>query len=170
MSKLTKYYYPNLFDSAANALLLQVQPIITEGTPAFVTRFYAELMAEPSAAAFLENDLVAKQLTRELAQWISGTFAPKNSDECLASTQVQRRIGEVHARAEIPMPLVDSAMTILKEDVFRALLGADLMPEIKTEAIILIGRITDSALSLINEAYLRGRVSHERSALNTAVP
>jgi diguanylate cyclase len=165
MKKLTKYYYGNLFTPETNALLAIMLPILTPAMPHFVHTFYSELMDDESTARFLSNELVEHRLTTELAKWLAQTFAPKTAEEMVESLRFQQRIGEVHARVEIPMSLVNSAMTIIKEEMFKTMVSSDLTDREKVRSVVLINRILDGAVSLINDSYLRGKVQNERSTL-----
>jgi len=62
------------------------------------------------------------------------------------------------------MPLVDAGMTIIKEGIIKTLLGSDLSKKQARESVILVTKILDAAISLINESYLRGKVTHERTS------
>lgn len=164
MRKLTKYYYGNLFTPETNALLELILPLLSPHIPQYVGKFYAELMEDEASAYFLDNELVEQRLTSELSKWLLQTLAPKEQSQIPDSLRFQQRIGEVHARIDVPMTLVSSAMTILKEEMFRTLVSATTLDtEQKVGSVTLINKILDAAVSLINESYLRGRVQNERS-------
>ncbi|WP_127471654.1 GGDEF domain-containing protein [Thiomicrorhabdus aquaedulcis] len=165
MKTLNKYFLGNLYTPANNVLLEQIESLILPNTERCAKRFYTELLADDATKLFLSNDLVKERLSRELAKWIGATLTIKSSFE---STQevvaMQRHVGEVHARVNVPMTLVNSAMIIVKEELFLIILASPLTSDNKTQAVILINKILDASLSLINEAYLEGRVANERSA------
>lgn len=164
MKKLSKYYFGNLFTPETNALLEVIVPLLTPQIPHYVSKFYKELMEDEASAYYLDNQLVEQRLTTEMSKWLVQTLEPKEEIQMPDSLRFQQRIGEVHARIDVPMTLVTSAMTILKDEMFRTLVTAPTLDtEQKVSAVSLINKILDAALSLINESYLRGRVQSERS-------
>jgi len=164
LKKLTNFYYGNLFTPETNSLLDTILPILAPSVDHYVNTFYTELMSDETTARFLDNELVEKRLTTELKKWLLQTLAPKTAEEIVESVRFQQRIGEVHARVEIPMSLVNSAMTIIKEEMFKTLVCSRLDTDAKVNAVVLVNRITDAAISLINDSYLRGKVQNERSS------
>lgn len=165
MKTLNKYFLGNLYTAQNNALLHQIEPLILPNTERCAERFYSELLADDATKAFLSNELVKERLSRELAKWIGLTLTLKTDLEARQTlVTLQRHVGEVHARVNVPMTLVNSAMTIVKDELFTILLNAHLDEQTKTHAVIIINQLLDASLSLINEAYLEGRVANERSA------
>ncbi len=164
MKKLTNYYYGNLFTPETNDLLEVLQPVLAPSADHYVNTFYSELMSDETTARFLDNELVEKRLTTELKKWLLQTLSPKSDSEIIESVRFQQRIGEVHARVEIPMSLVNSAMTIIKEEMFKTLVSSELETDAKVNAVVLVNKILDAAVSLINDSYLRGKVQNERSS------
>ena len=158
-----RYHYKNLFTDANNAILERTYPLLEPHMRDFANRFYSELLRDPCTAQFLDNEVVEKRLKNEMARWIQETLSPKSDAAVQSSVRLQHRVGEVHARIEIPMAFVNSGMTILKEAMFEQILHSRQLSEQKLEAIVCVSKILDSAVSLINESYLRGKVEHALS-------
>ncbi|MDR9499372.1 MAG: GGDEF domain-containing protein [Hydrogenovibrio sp.] len=161
-SGLAQFYLQNLYTDAHNALLAQGRELFEQEAGAAVDKFYDQLMSTPKAAAYLTTDLVQNRLKSELKKWILTTLSSKTAAEVPEVVALQLKIGEVHARIDVPMSLVDSSIFIIKHHLFRAILHSDLPRETQTELVALVDTILMASLSLIDEAYLGGLVESER--------
>lgn len=164
MSKIDRYYYGNIFSPETNATLSRIQPLLTPNIPAYVDTFYEVLLSEPASAKFLNNELVEKRLKTSMTEWLKETISPKEEEYISDSIRYHQRVGEVHARVEIPMSLVDAGMTILKGEIFETIIRNQGPTDETAEAVTTLNRLLDSALSLINDSYMRGKVANERSS------
>lgn len=164
MSKIDRYYYGNIFSPETNATLSRIQPLLTPHIPAYVDKFYEVLLSEPASAKFLDNELVEKRLKTSMTEWLKETISPKQEEYISDSIRYHQRVGEVHARVEIPMSLVDAGMTILKGEIFETIIRNQGSTDETAEAVTTLNRLLDSALSLINDSYMRGKVANERSS------
>ncbi len=164
MKMLQKYYLANLYTEQSNQRLATLQDALKPAYPAIVDSFYNELLNDENARKFLDNDLVETRLTKELGRWMEQTLSPKDAQQAQELVGVQRHVGEVHARINVPMSIVDSAMMMVKTGCFKALLeGLEDRNEVY-DAVLLVNSILESSLSLINEAFLQGLVENERNA------
>lgn len=164
MKSIEKYFYGNLFTPETNLILEKIDPLLLPCVDLYVNRFYEELMGDDATARFLTNEVVEKRLKSSLVKWLNQTLSPKVGEEVLDSLRTHQKVGEVHARIEVPMSLVDSSMTIVKEEIFATLINSDLDAADTVDSVVLVNKILDAALSLINESYLRGKVSNERTS------
>lgn len=164
MKMLQKYYLANLYTDQNNLRLAKLQDALLPAYPGIVNSFYNELLSDENARKFLDNDLVETRLTKELGRWMLQTLSPKTADEALDVVKVQRHVGEVHARINVPMSIVDGAMMMVKAGCFKALLTGLENREDIYEAVLLVNSILESSLSLINEAFMQGLVENERNA------
>jgi len=164
MKMLQKYYLANLYTDQNNQRLAQLQNALIPAYPAIVKSFYHELLNDKSAREFLDNDLVETRLTKELKRWMAQTLSPKTAAQAEELVNVQRHIGAVHARINVPMSIVDGAMMMVKTGCFKALLSGLENRDDVYEAVLLVNNILESSLSLINEAFMQGLVENERNA------
>jgi diguanylate cyclase len=166
MNTLNQFFIGHLYTQENNQLLEAYQTLIVTSVPDCVAAFYEILLTDSATKRFLNNQQVEQHLRKELGIWLNETLSPKVSEpECLALIAKQRHVGEVHARVNVPMLLVNSAMSIVKKVLFADVrLSNVLSAEIKTDLIILLNQLLDASLSLINESYLEGLVENERSA------
>jgi len=164
MVNVNSYYYGNIFDKDANKTLEQITPLIEPNIESYIDTFYSVLLSDPASAQFLDNHTVEVRLKKQLSLWLKQTLSPKRKDQVKASLRTHLKVGEVHSRVEIPMPLVDAGMTIIKEGILQTILSSNLSTKQSTDTVILVTKILDAAISLINESYLRGKVTHERTS------
>lgn len=160
-----------MYTQENNQLLEAYQTLIVTSVPDCVAAFYEILLTDSATKRFLNNQQVEQHLRKELGIWLNETLSPKVSEsECLALIAKQRHVGEVHARVNVPMLLVNSAMSIVKKVLFADVrLSNVLSAEIKTDLIILLNQLLDASLSLINESYLEGLVEMNVLHKNTVV-
>lgn len=164
MTALEKYFLANLYTPENNALLEKLQPTLRDAFPYVVELFYSELQRDDSAKKFLDSEMVEKRLKAELKRWMEFTLSPKSGCEADKVVDLQRHVGEVHARIDVPMSIVDSAMLMVKNGCFRTLLESIEERNAVYDAVLLVNSILESSLSVINEAFMHGLVENERNA------
>ena len=108
------------FDVAAS-----VAHAIQQNSAALAEGFYAVMMADAEAAQFLSNEAVQSRLKPSIQRWMNLLFAGHGSDP-VALAALQRQVGDVHARAEIPVGLVSRGMRHLKVRVRELLVRSEL--------------------------------------------
>ena len=122
--------------------------------------FYTVMMADSEAAQFLSHDAVQTRLTPSIQRWMGMLFAGRSSDP-VALAALQRQVGDVHARAEIPVGLVSRGMRHLKVRIRSLLIGSNLGREELVNAVGYVGGLMDLAFSEMSSAYVR---THEQDA------
>lgn len=143
------------FDVAAS-----VAHAIQQNSAALAEGFYAVMMADAEAAQFLSNEAVQSRLKPSIQRWMNLLFAGHGSDP-VALAALQRQVGDVHARAEIPVGLVSRGMRHLKVRVRELLVRSELNREDLVDAVGYVGGLMDLAFSEMSSAYLR---AHEQGA------
>ncbi|QCU89145.1 GGDEF domain-containing protein [Thiomicrorhabdus sediminis] len=161
---LKKYHLRNLYSKQNNQVLAGISQIIDGCTESAVERFYNELTSFEKSKKFLSEQMVQDRLKNELKSWIEDVLSPKSETDIPTLIDKQYLIGEVHARIDIPMDLVDSAMFLIKHTVFLSILDSQLDKEMKNRAIILVDAILSASLAIIDQSYLKDLVENERIA------
>jgi len=124
--------------------------------------FYREMLAHPGASQFLSNDEVQNRLDQSMQRWVSGLFAPANEEDVLRLIAEQRKIGEVHARIDIPVHLVLRGARCLKNRFNHLLHQATELPgDTRYAAMRLASDTIDLAMEIMGHAY---SVSHDRNS------
>lgn len=122
--------------------------------------FYAAMLADQDAAAFLAPQAVQSHLKPGMMRWLESLFCCETAPAFEAAIAMQRHVGEVHARADIPVNLVARGIRLLKREIQIRLLDTSLDRDTLLEAILLVDRLTDIAFEEMSTAFVR---SHERS-------
>lgn len=163
---LHAFFIGQLYTPEHNAILETHRAFIETANVDCAQAFYEVLLSDPASKRFLTNELVENQLKGDLKRWLDATLTAKLDEEAvLKVVNTQRHVGKVHARIDVPMSLVNSAMAIIKRVLFNDIkANASIADADKTDLVILLNALLDSSLSLINESYLEGRVNNERTA------
>lgn len=166
MKGLEKFYLTNLYTPENNHILAEIRTIIQPRYMDVVNVFYSELLDDNSARQFLDSDQVEGRLKGSLTEWLAEILSPKERYEMEYLLERQLQIGQVHARIDVPMPIVDNAMLMVKNSCFEILVESDMDRENLAEAIRLVNSILESSLSMINQAYMHDMVENERNAMS----
>jgi diguanylate cyclase len=150
------------YETADPTLLAIVRRAIAERADAVVDAFAATLMAEPESAPFLSHELVQTRLRAAIKDWLDALFIPRRGDQMQHLIERQVRIGTLHARIHVPLGAISHATAVLKEQIFRRLIGSDVPRERLADALLLAGRLIDHALGVVNEVYIDNMMSSAR--------
>lgn len=140
------------------ALMRRLQPIMQTNAVGIAKTFYAEMLANPNAQAFLSLSLVETRLTASMAGWLNGLLEPCEGAAIDAYLERQIQVGHVHARINIPMWLVMQGMRTIKREFARCLNEAGLEAGEAYRGLTLFHELADVAISLINESYVDDRL------------
>ena len=122
--------------------------------------FYTVMLEDPSARRFLSNETVHTRLHASLQRWLDTLFGGTH-DQAQVMAALQRQVGEVHARAEIPVQMVSRGMRLLKTRLFDHLVRSHLNRADLVVAVEYISSLMDLAFAEMSSAYVR---SHEAGA------
>lgn len=150
----------------ADHLLEEVAAVTAPAADAITQTFYGELLQLEESSYFLSQSLVSERLSISLSAWVCGLVPAISGQELEAFITQQIRIGNIHARINVPMYLVNYGGRVIKREITRCLMrdphlaldAARLM-----EGIILVDEIIDTSISLINEGYFSDLLEYEQS-------
>lgn len=131
---------------------------VREHSAALVETFYRSMLDDPEAAPFLSVQAVEERLKPGLARWLEQLLCFETEAELLAALALQRHVGEVHARAEIPVRLVARGMRLLKYEIGQRIAGLGLSREDTVLAILRVGDLMDLAFEEMSAVFVQ---SHE---------
>lgn len=137
-----------------------LRDIVEHDKATLADAFYAAMLSDTEAAAFLAPQTVQSRLKPGMQRWMQSLFCCEDATAFEAAIAMQRHIGDVHARADIPVNLVARGMRFLKREIQVRLLDTALERPILVEAILLVDRLIDIAFEEMSAAFVR---SHERS-------
>lgn len=138
------------------------QTLIEANTVVLADYFYNRMLIDPNAAFFLSDQLVRNKLHASMQDWLRAVFAAAPGGQFEQAVAFQRRVGEVHARIEIPVHLVmRGARALIRRmhELLAAHRDIDLDTLIQTSKYI--NDVTLIAIEMMCHAYA---VSHDRNA------
>lgn len=162
--RLAGYFLEQVYSEAANALLRKAQSLFEPSFQPGVDLFYTELMAYEPSRPYLTTQLVQTRLQSSLQAWLRQVLSPQNETSLAQLIRYQTKVGEVHARINIPMSLVANAMMLIKHHFFEVVYQSDWSQADKADLVVLIDRILMASLTMMDEAYFKGTMSNERVA------
>ena len=137
-----------------------LKQVIRRDQAALAASFYQFMLGDPEAAPYLGPKTVETRLMPGMMRWMEGLFCCDTQEALSAAIAMQRHVGEVHARAEIPVNLVARGMRLLKQEINQRLLASHLEREALVEAVLHVDRLTDIAFEEMSAAFVK---SHEQS-------
>jgi len=123
--------------------------------------FYEQMLADPSAAVFLSHEQVQNRLSRSMERWVNTVLTTSAQGDIAAVIGLQRTIGEVHARIEIPVSLVLRGARHLKGRLRSLIEQRGESALLRRAAARLGADIVDLAIEIICLAYSQ---SHDRNS------
>lgn len=123
--------------------------------------FYEQMLADPHAAVFLSHEQVQNRLSLSMQRWVLTVLTSRPEDDLEAVIDLQRTIGDVHARIEIPVSLVLRGARHLKGRLRRLIEQQSGEAVIRRDAARLGADIIDLAVEIICFAYSQ---SHDRNS------
>lgn len=143
-----------------------VGSVVDGAAGALADAFYEVLLDDPEAKAFLDHSTVEQRLKAVLAGWLRNLF-PANGDGAEADGEAfearQRKIGEVHARSQVPLHLVMAGIEVLRERLTLLVRALDAPWDRRFEGLQWIGQRLNRALELMSRSYVGGVESRVRS-------
>ena len=105
-----------LVQSLPAHLAKQLSCLIEADKDRLVSVFYDRLLQNPDARAFLSQDVVHDRLQHSMRGWLRRLFVERTLD-VEAFVAEQRKIGEVHARIQVPIHVVMQGARLLRNEI-----------------------------------------------------
>lgn len=135
---------------------------ISEHAATLASYFYECMLADASAAFFLSDTLVREKLHASMQDWLRAVFRAAEQEDYAGAVAFQQRVGEVHARIEIPVHLVLHGIRTLVRRMQQVLEDdAALDPSTRADTGKYINEVMLFAVELMSLAYA---ASHDRNA------
>lgn len=140
-----------LYNEAVRAMVKQ---IALENKHVLASFFYEQMLQDQAAQLFLSHEAVQSRLMLSMQNWISQLFSVDEQADFIALIELQRKVGEVHARIDLPVHLVLRGARTLKRK-FADLLDAHAEEalEKRKEAFRLVSDSLDIAMETMSRAY-----------------
>lgn len=107
-----------------NNLAIQLAEVIEADKDRLVVVFYDRLLQNPDASPFLSQEVVHDRLQHSMRGWLRRLFVER-SVNIAAFVAEQRKIGEVHARIQVPIHVVMQGARLLKNEIISQLQNRD---------------------------------------------
>ncbi len=139
-----------------------IRELIEPHGESIARHFYTILLENKQAAGFLNHDAVKTRLMGSMINWINDVFVyrPKQLD-IDSFLQAQAKVGQVHARIDLPVYLVNYGMYLIKNDVMHHLMESKLDRKQLVESMVIANNLLDCSLAAINESYKNDLVINE---------
>ena len=148
-----------IFEQTSIEVRAQVRAIIQHEKTALAEGFYAVMLGDPDSAPYLEAATVEQRLKPSMASWVEQLLCSEDSATLAHFITMQRHVGEVHARAEIPVNLVLRGMQWLKQTINRHLQKSSLQRDELVSAVLHVHHLFDIAFEEMSAAYVH---SHDK--------
>ena len=131
-----------------------VKQIAIEYKKELAAFFYEKMMQDAAAKLFLSNETVHERLMPSMQNWLVQLFSVTMEADFIALIDLQKKVGEVHARIDLPVHLVLHGSRTLKHK-FALLLDENnsLSLKLKEESLRLISDSLDIAMEVMSQAY-----------------
>lgn len=107
-----------------NNLAIQLAEVIEADKDRLVVVFYDRLLQNPDASPFLSQEVVHDRLQHSMRGWLRRLFVERSAN-IAAFVAEQRKIGEVHARIQVPIHVVMQGARLLKNEIISQLQNRD---------------------------------------------
>lgn len=129
-----------------------LRSVVQETGPHCVDLFYKTLFHHERAAIFLEKETVEVKMRPQLLAWIQSLFSTE-ADQAEDLSELQCRIGAVHARLDIPTDIVVYGIYIIKQALVVGIKEATTNKDDIIDAIIYLNTMMDFAFKFMIKAY-----------------
>ena len=139
-----------------------VQRLAFEYQRDLATHFYEEMLRDDAASVILTHEQVRVRLHQSMCQWVAEVFSDAADEQLALRVARQVKIGEVHARIDVPVHLVLRGASSLKRGLRKLLseqLSSDL--DLQLQAAAYAMAVIDTTMAIMSQAY---STSHDRSA------
>ncbi|MGE4371063.1 MAG: GGDEF domain-containing protein [Burkholderiaceae bacterium] len=154
----------SLLASVPRPVLEEVARIATTQADVLVEHFYDQMLSDPVASAFLTHDQVRVRLADAMKQWIKTVMTLMPGDDPTAAIELQRRVGDVHARVGVPLHVVLRGARALKQRMGRFLNESRLFDEAqRLVAKVTVSAIMDLAMEAMSSSYAASHDRHQRA-------
>jgi len=144
-------------------LIRALQSLVETHKVTLAARFYEHMLADPNASLILSHEEVKSRLGSSMQAWLVKVYSASAEDDFLPLVALQKQVGEVHARIDVPLHLVLSGARYLKKQLFQLIVEQGWTAEEHAQILRLSSESMDLAMEIMSHAYSR---SHDRNSRN----
>lgn len=143
---------------------MAMQQLVVNNSAMLANHFYEAMMEDSAAASFLSHEQVHNRLKPTLKMWLEEVFLLDPEADLEQVAQRQIKVGEVHARIDLPVYLVLRGASRIKEGIYNLmLLRTQLDGQERLAATQLVMKVMDLAMEIMAQAYATSRERNSRS-------
>lgn len=140
-----------------------IAAVVDREAAALADAFYAVLLKTPEARCFLDHEIVEQRLKAAMAGWLRNLFSDAADIDPEGFEARQRKIGEVHARSQVPLHLVMAGAQVLQRRIAALIRALDAPWAVRFEGLDWATGRLDRAMELMSRSYVVGVESRVRS-------
>lgn len=141
-----------------------IQSLVAQNSALLAEHFYQAMLEDPAAAAFLSHEQVQMRLKSTMQVWLQEVFELDPNADLAKVAERQVKVGEVHARIDLPVYLVLRGASRVKEGIHNLLVvRSNLTDAERLAASQLVMRVMDLAMEIMSQAYATSRERNSRS-------
>ena len=141
-----------------------MRQLVKNNSTMLALHFYEAMMEDDAAASFLSHEQVQTRLKPTMQMWLEEVYRLDPEADLESTAQRQIKVGEVHARIDLPVYLVLRGASRIKEGIHNlVLLNSTLNTQERLAAMQLVMRIMDLAMEIMAQAYATSRERNSRS-------
>src|SRR5690625_4739767 len=95
----------------------QVETLINKNLQHLADSFYTAMLSQPDSKFYLTNEEVKNRLNGSMQAWIKELFSVSRRESFAEFEDIQKKVGDVHARINLPVHLVLRGASILKREI-----------------------------------------------------
>ena len=135
---------------------LLIKGIVTRHSEELAVFFYKRLIEDPAGKLFLSHEVIQSGLMSSMQRWVQQVFSVDKNSDFKANVELQQKVGEVHARIDLPVHLVLLGARTLKHK-FALLLTEEpeLDESLRYVAFQYVSDSIDIAMEVMSRAYAK---------------
>ena len=154
----------SLYDDQNASDLQRIETLVVPHTTSIIENFIAAILSDPVNQRFAQHNSIMSRLQGALEHWLLDLFRirqPHEIDKLFARLQ---EIGKHHALISVPLVSIQLSRSLLKEELFRVMMQSAASQDEKLASLLLIDKILDLSIAIINHAFISGVVDDTRHA------
>lgn len=148
--------WTQLHSRSPETAILKVQSLVALHKETLASTFYSVMLADADALQFLSHEQVKTRLNASMIYWLQNLFAADAQDQAATIYAHQTKIGEVHARVDIPVSLVLKGARAMKDE-FDAQVDSD--GSLTTQERLACGRHFRNCIDLVMQCMCQAYAS-----------
>lgn len=152
--------WQTLIERTPVGLRQAVEALVERYGDLFADCFYSAMLQDPHASLFLSHQQVRERLNPSMRRWLKAMFTVEHTDFSVL-VEHQEKVGQLHARIDIPVNLVLNGARQLKQAFYEKINMSLDNPLLSGEASVYVSDHIDMAMEIMSHAY---SVASDRNA------